>query len=381
MATFGAGTVLARSAKVLARTGLVQGAARSQLVAQRLGSPVNRQAVTRLFPPVSPALRSSGAQWFRPTSWNTWVNQGRGPSRADGPVVVDELRRPGRRRPRVAGAAERPGGHGVRQERHGSPCDAVRTLAGGVQYAGVSATSLVVGPGAFVANTVNSYRSGDRTDGTDPDHGADPGARRLGALGAGLSEADLVEVGRQIPGDGGNDTRGIDAVQALDAQAVAAGDIWTAGLWFPRTAEHRASASLVVRIMTADRPAHRLARRFARDLHAVPRLPGLTMLAYSGVEVDSELGPAFLQCLDTSSGPDSPVTQTSRFTVFPMHVQEVVVLEFETVHLDVEDELADEFVQILSRSPTRHHECRAAGAYPGPVGPGASRDLVADSAP
>ena len=167
--------------------------------------------------------------------------------------------------------------------------------------------------------------------------------------GAGLSDAELVEVGRQIPGDGGNSISGLDAVRSVDAQAVAAGDVWTAGLWFPRSAEHQARAIGVVRIMSAVRPAPRLARRVARDLAAVPRLSGLTVLAYSGIEVDSDLGPAFLQCLDTSSGPDFTVTQTSRFTVFPHHVQEVVVLDFETVHRDVEAELSDELVQIVGQ--------------------------------
>ncbi|PJI94969.1 putative T7SS-secreted protein [Luteimicrobium subarcticum] len=73
--SFGAGQVLSRSARVLSSRGVTQAAGRLARIGGRFGNPTTAGRLRTMLREV-PELRSSTVKWFRPTSWNTWVNQG-----------------------------------------------------------------------------------------------------------------------------------------------------------------------------------------------------------------------------------------------------------------------------------------------------------------
>ena len=162
---------------------------------------------------------------------------------------------------------------------------------------------------------------------------------------AGLDDAGVAEVAAGVPG-GADDEAVRGAIRALDADAAGSATAWGAGLWFPADQGHEARAGLLLSTFPERGDRAKAYKRFVKDARKLPRLPGVTISSYDVGEGAVDLGPFVEQVIDTAPA-SGELELRWRYTIFPEVKDEVVGLEFQTVHAELLDAIEDEIQYLL----------------------------------
>lgn len=165
----------------------------------------------------------------------------------------------------------------------------------------------------------------------------------------GLEPAGWGEVAARVPG-GENDDAVIAAVRAIDERAVADGQAWGAGIWFPESNGRRPTASVLVRTYPDRGDVAQAYRRFRKQVRRVPRIPGVTVSGYTVDSVETESGPMVVQVLDSTDDVTRVLLHTWRVTLFPVVADEVVEIECDTTYTHLVDAVEDELGQLVQDS-------------------------------
>ena len=136
----------------------------------------------------------------------------------------------------------------------------------------------------------------------------------------------------------------------MDERAMADGQAWGAGVWFPEKNGHLPTASVLVRTFADRGDPHKAFRKTVKRARKVPRIPGVTVSGYSATPHETENGPALVQALDSTDNATGVMLFTWRVTFFPYIKDEVVEIECDTPYSHLVDDVDEEFACLIENS-------------------------------
>ena len=166
---------------------------------------------------------------------------------------------------------------------------------------------------------------------------------------AGLNGAGRADVASEVPGGENNDAV-LAGVRAVDERAMADGQAWGAGVWFPEKNGHLPTASILVRTFIDRGDPHKAFRKAVKRARKVPRIPGVTVSGYTATPHETENGPAIVQILDSADTATGVMLYTWRVTFFPYIKDEVVEIECDTPYSHLVDDVDEEFTCLIEDS-------------------------------